>query len=881
MIRSAGLKWAILVVLAICLSPSAAAPAQSPKKIVVFPFETRTAAPAPDLQKIIHAEIITELLKSGSIRLTAPSEYAPLIENRKMDENLALSAGARVGADLAVLGSISRFGNILSIDARMLDVKTRRSLGSFFVQGPSGETPAPLARQLAERIVMASSGERKIAAVRITGNRKIEENAVLNVIRGAKGKFFSAADLTADIKAIYKMGYFTDVKATVDDVPEGKVITFILEEKPVISEIQVRGNRELETKDIEDAAAAKARQFLDMDRLQADAEKIRNLYAGKGFLNAEVKVETEKRGDRDALVVFNIIEGDRIYIKTITFEGNRAYTGKELKNMMETNEWGIFHFFTDSGVLKRDKLKEDINKLNAFYLNNGFIHAKVGEPEITNDKKWIYVKVPVSEGKRFRVGKVEIEGELPAAPVKDLREKLKITKEVHYDREAIMRDVDYLTQALNDEGFAYADVSPLTTPKEKEQVVDITYTMKKGEKVHFNRITISGNTKTRDKVIRRELGFAEGELYNRAKLKTSYMNLGRLRYFEEVDFQTEKGAEKDSMDVNIRVKEKPTGMFSIGAGYSAVDQAVISGQVVQSNLFGRGQSLGLNTALSANSSTYDIYFIEPWLFDIPLWSKYEIWHMDRAYDTYDLNSKGFGVTFGYPLWPSITGYLGYRLSMDTINNISTTASKYIKEQEGETITSSMTGTLLRDTTDDYIFPTMGSRNSISVEHAGTILQGNASYTKTVASSSWFFPIASDIIFGVRGRAGHLLEQEGKKVPVYSRFYLGGINSLRGLRSVGPIDPETKDVIGGLTMLNFNAEVVFPLVKNAGMKGVIFYDTGNTWESGYQLGDMRKTAGTGIRWYSPIGPLRLEWGYVLDRKDDEPASRWEFTIGFFM
>jgi len=881
MVRSAGPKWAILIVLAILFSPSAAFTQQSPKKIVVFPFETRTAAPAPDLQKRVHAEIMTELLKSGSIRVAAPAEYAPLIEARKMDEKLALSTGEKIKADLAVIGSISRFGRSLSIDAKILDVQSRRSIGNIFVQGLASDTAAPLTKQLADRIVTASSGERKIAGIRITGNRKIEENAVLNVLRSAKGKFFSAADLTADIKSIYKMGYFNDVKASVDETPEGKVITFVLEEKPVISEIQVRGNKAVETKEIEDAAAAKARQFLDMDKLQADAEKIRNLYAGKGFLNAEVKIETEKRGDRDVLVAFNIVENDRIFIKTISFEGNQAYTDKELKNMMETNEWGIFHFFTDSGVLKRDKLKEDINKLNAFYLNNGFIHAKVGDPEITNDKKWIYVKVPVSEGRRFRVGQVEIQGELPSVPMKELKEKLKISKEVHYDREAIMRDVDFLTQSLNDEGYAYADVNPQTNPKEREQVVDITYHMKKGEKVHFNRITISGNTKTRDKVIRRELGFSEGELYNRGKLKTSYMNLNRLRYFEEVDFQTEKGAEKDSMDVNIRVKERPTGMFSIGAGYSAVDAAVVSGQVVQSNLFGRGQSLGLNAALSARSSTYDLYFIEPWLFDIPLWSKYELWHLDRAYDTYDLNSKGFGATLGYPIWNRVTGYLGYRLSMDTINNIATTASTYIKRQEGEITTSSMTATLVRDTTDDYMFPTTGTKNSISVEHTGTILMGDTSYTKSIASSSWFYPLVSDVIFGIRGRAGYLLEHEGKDVPVYSRFYLGGINSIRGLKDVGPIDPETKDVIGGLTMLNFNAEIVFPLVKNAGMKGVVFFDTGNAWESGYHPGDMRKTAGTGIRWYSPIGPLRLEWGYVLDRKDDEPASRWEFTIGFFM
>jgi len=445
-----------------------------------------------------------------------------------------------------------------------------------------------------------------------------------------------------------------------------------------------------------------------------------------------------------------------------------------------------------------------------------------------------------------------------------------------------MKDIDYLTQACNDEGYAGADVIPRTEPREATQTVDVTYIINKANLVYFNRINITGNTKTRDKVIRRQLSVVEGDLYSRTKLKDSYLALNRLRYFEEIDFQSEKGPAENLTDINIRVKEKQTGVFSIGAGYSASDHAIVTAQVSQQNLFGRGQTLSLKANIGSISQYYDISFIEPWLFDMPLWSKLNLWNYYHEYDSYNLYTKGFGATLGYPIWrPYVTAYVGYRLSLDDVRDVLDTASYYIKKQAGETTSSGVSLNITRDSTNDPIFPSIGSKNSASVEYTGGPLQGDVSYTRYGASSAWFFPLPLDTVIGLRGRIGYMEANEGKEIPIYERYVLGGINSLRGLRDVGPKDPETGDVIGGRTMLNFNVDFIFPLIKNAGMKGVLFFDTGNTWENDYDLGDMRRTAGVGIRWYSPIGPLRLEWGYVLDRKDDESPSRWEFTIGMFM
>ena len=867
----------------IILRPIPGTAAENIKQVALFPFDVHSTSleKAADLQEAIYQGVVRELLKLKTIRLVEREQITAATKGKRLNDALTIEVGKKAGASYAVSGSVSEFGDRISVDVRLIDVREGKALPGVFVQGRGRENLDAILAQLRADILIRIASDERIVRVEFKGNRKIEANAINQVLKSAPGSILTDADLSADIKAIFKMGYFDDVTAEVTDVAEGKVITFLVEEKPLIIEIRIQGNKALKKDDIEGAMSVRNRQTVNPEKLKTDMEKIKALYDGKGFYNAEIRYTIEKAGERDVQIIVSIVENEKLFIRSISFEGNRTFTAKELKNMMTTNEWGIFHFFTDSGLLKKDQLKQDVGKLNAFYLNNGFINAQIGEPVITYDRDGILVKIPISEGKQFRVGKVAITGDELTTSRVDLLAKLQIRKKDFYDREAIMKDMDALTQACNDEGYASADVVPRTEPQEKTQTVDVTYEINKAKLVYFNRINITGNNKTRDKVIRRQLSVVEGDLYSRTKLKNSYMALNQLRYFEEIDFQSEKGPDETLTDVNIHVKERSTGIFSIGAGYSAMDHAVVSAQVSQQNLFGRGQILSLRASIGGSSTLYDISFTEPWLFDMPLWSKFDLWNLYREYDTYNLDSKGFGAIFGYPLWPYMTGYVGYRLSLDNVKDILDTASYYTKKQAGETMSSGVTFTLTRDTTDDAMFPSTGSKNSASVEYTGGPLLGDVTYTRYGATSAWFFPLPLDTVIGVRGRIGYMQPNEGKEVPIFERYYLGGINSLRGLREVGPKDPATGDVIGGLTMLNFNADYIFPLIKNAGMKGVLFFDTGNSWESGYHIGDMRRTAGVGVRWYSPIGPLRLEWGYVLDKKESESPSRWEFTIGMFM
>jgi len=855
--------------------------AEDAKKIAVFPFEIHSKSDVLPLKSQITDRLTTELSKAEYIRVINKDAFLSLLEGEQIDRELAFVIGKKISADFVVMGSLTRLGNLISVDVTVADVKDRKTISGIFAGGTGKESIGAIAAKLTDKILLRIFVKQTIKKIEFKGNHRVESGAIYNVLKSEKGKLLSERKLSSDIKAIYKMGYFSDVKVEVSDAPGGKIITFILQEKPLISRIEIRGNDDIDKDDIEGVMTVKPKQILNLKEVKSDVENIKTLYHDKGYLNANVSYKIEKTGNKGTRVIFNITENKKLRIEKISFEGNKTYTDDELKDMMEVTEKGFFHFFSDSGLLKMSKLKQDINKLKAFYHNNGYINAQIGEPEITHDKKGIYIKITVMEGKQFQVGKVGITGDMLSVPRADLLEKLHINKKDYFDRESIMKDIDLLSEACNNEGYAYANVTPETITREKDQKVDVIYHIDKGNIVYFNRISITGNTKTRDKVIRRELAVVEGDLYSREKLKKSYMNLTRLSYFEEINFQTEKGSETNLTDVNIQVKEKPTGMFSVGAGYSAADKAVIMAQVAQRNLFGRGQTLSLSAYLGSETKNYELSFTEPWLFDMPLWSKFDFWNTEKDYDSYDLSTKGFTTTLGYPLWEYVKGYIGYSFSTNDVRNIDEDASRWIKEQEGEITSSGITVTLSRNTSNNFMFPTKGSKNKVSIEYTGGILQGDTSFTKYTGSSTWFFPLPLDNVFAVKGRAGFMHKNEDTKIPIYERFFLGGMNSLRGLRNVGPKFPDSDDVMGGKTMLCFNFEFIFPLLKKAGMKGVLFYDTGNAWENGYHLDDMRRTAGAGIRWYSPIGPLRLEWGHVLDRKDDESASRWEFTIGMMM
>lgn len=850
------------------------------KKIIVMPFEIYSNQDKNSIRESCYKNLSEELKKEKNVEIIPADEF--LKNYVKIDEEKAINHAKSAGADILIMGNLTQFGESLNIDAKIIDVGKGKLLSTASAQGKGLANIGAVAAQLKTGILSGAGLVQKIAAVEIQGNRKINASAIITKIKSKKGGIFSDADVAEDIKTIFKMGFFLDVMAEATSTPEGKIITFTVQEKGLVSEIRINGNKALSKEDILETLTIKTRQNLNQEQLKTDIQKIKVLYDNKGYYNAEIKDTVEQDGEKDFRVILDIKENDRLYIKSITFEGNEAFSSKELKNMMSTSEHGILSFITDSGLLKREQLKQDIGKLNAYYFNNGFINSQFGEPEITTDKKGIYVKIRIKEGKRFKIDKVEISGDLLEKSREELQKSFKLKKGDNYSREAIVKDIDFLTQACNDEGYANADVNPKVTTRENEQLVDVDFQISKGNPVYISHINISGNNITRDKVIRRQLEVIEGDLYSSSKLKSSYANLNRLRYFEEVDFQTEKGLDKNKMDINIRVKEKSTGMFMVGAGYSASDKLITMAQITQQNFLGYGQILSLKASLGSTSNNFNVSFTEPWLFDIPLWCKLDFWKYKTEYDYYDLDTRGAGITFGYPVWEKIVGYLGYKYYVDDISDVLSSATEGIKRQEGTTAISAATVSFSRDTTDDYIFPSKGTKSSIAVTYAGGPLQGDAEYVQYNGSLFAYFPLPLGVVFSAKGRIGYI-DGKDEEIPVSTRYVLGGINSLRGFRYVGPESGGTSNVIGGTSMLVFNAELIFPFIKDSGMKIAAFYDAGNSWNNRYYLDDLCQSVGVGLRWYSPLGPLRLEYGHIIDRRglDDDSSGRWEFTIGMPM
>jgi len=860
------------------------AQAQEVKKITVLPFEIYSKENKAAIQESLYRKMLAELQKEKQLRVVPADSF--LRSQVKIDERRAVDAGRSLMADFVVMGSLTQLGESISVDAKVINVRSGRTLSPIFVQAKGLESLNDVAEQLKTDVLVQTGLVEKIVKVEISGNNKIETAAIIQQIKSKEGSPYTEANITADIKTIFKMGFFLDVSASATDTPEGKIVTFTVVERGLITDIQIKGNKKLSKSDIMEALTIKTRENLNREKIKSDIVKIKSLYDAKGYYNAEIIDEVEQDGQKDYRVILNITENDKIYIKKINFEGNEAFSTKELKKMMTTAEKGILSFFDDKGILNRDQLKQDVGKIHSHYFNSGFINAQISEPDVTFDKKGLYVNIQIQEGKRYKFGAIAISGDPLKKAYGDLFASLKIKEGDYYNREKLVKDIDVLIQACNDEGYAYADVNPKIDIQDEKQLVNVDYQIIKGELIFINRISISGNTITRDKVIRRQLSVVEGDLYSSTKLKESYASLNRLRYFEEVDFQTEKGAERDKMNINVRVKEKNTGMFMIGAGYSAAEKAVIMAQISQNNFLGYGQQLSLKASLGSSTNNYELSFIEPWLFDIPLWSKANVWKYTAEYDSYELDTYGFGLTFGYPLWEKIVGYVGYSFSSnDIIIKDLTTAPANIKKQEGERTTSAVTLSFVRDTTDDAMLPTKGTRANVSVMYAG--LGGDVKLVKYSAGLSAYFPLFWDMVFITKGRMGYIqnLDDSIDRIPIYEKYVLGGITTIRGMRYIGPINGGTSDVEGGTTMMLFNLELVFPLIKNAGMMGAVFYDAGNAWNYGgaYKFDDLRQSVGAGIRWYSPIGPLRLEYGYPIDNKglSGNDGGRWEFTIGMFM
>ncbi len=785
------------------------------------------------------------------------------------------------GFDYVAVGSLTMIGDQISVDMRVFDVLAPANPHSTYKEGVSlSEIDLVLEGTLVD-ILGFTSRNVIVASIAPDGNERIDSGAILRKISTKPGDFYSPETLRQDLKAVFSMGYFDNVEIEVNDSPTGKEVIFRVLEKPLISNITFTGTDEISEQDVSDAANIQPNTILNPSKLNEAIKRVKELYKSKGYYNTRAAAKLSYPTPQSAEVRFVIKEGEKMSIAEIKFVGNTTFDDGDLQDVIQTSSWNWLSWITEAGILKMDVLQQDAARLGAFYNNHGFIEARIGTPQVEDKDGDLYVTFVIEEGPRYRVGTVEIEGDLIEDKDK-LISMLQIRQEPFLNRKVLRDDSLKLTDLYAEQGYAFAEVNPKINKSTEGKRVNITFSVDKASLVYFNRIEIRGNTRTRDNVIRRDLTVKEGGVFDSRAVRTSTQRLQRLGYFEEVTVTPQPTMNEDQMNVLVDVKEKSTGQFSIGAGYSSSDKLMVMGEISEDNFMGLGTRLSLSASLSAVTNRFNLSYTDPRIFDSNVSAGIDAFNWEREYDDYTKDSWGGGLRFGHHLWERWRIFYGYTWSDTTLSDISENASDYLLRSADINITSSVRLSISRDTRNRVFNTSSGSKNLLSVKYAGGVLGGDAAFTKLEGSTSWFFPMPFSTVFHAKAAAGQAFENEDNKLPVYENFYLGGMNSIRGFKSasISPLDPQNGEKYGGDKMWYSNLEVTFPLLTDAGLFGVVFTDFGNVYAEyeDWDFGEIKKSAGIGVNWLSPMGPLRLIWGYNLDKKDGDEDANWDFAMG---
>jgi outer membrane protein insertion porin family len=718
-----------------------------------------------------------------------------------------------------------------------------------------------------------------IKDIAVQGNRRVQEAVILGRVTAKIGAPFVPTQLAEDIRKIFALGFFDDVQLKVEDFEGGVKLVFVVVERPFIRDVLFVGNKKLDSTALQEKIDLKLGGVYNPVDVNRAAEKLKEHYESEGYFEVKITPDVQKLPDGDVTVTFRISEGRKISIEQIVIEGAHGLTPKEIKAVMATQER---EFYVLPGTVQRQKLEEDVDRILELYNDNGYVQARVESADIQVDREnaRAVVVIVVVEGPQFRVGGVDVTGN-SVLPVEEIRRRISLKPGDVYSRAKLRDSVKAITDLYSSIGRASADVAPTIAQDLANRRINLAFEITEGPEVYVERINIAGNTRSQEKILRREIPMAEGDLFTSQKLARARQKLVNLNYFDRVNATTAPGSAKDKIIVNIDVTEKPTGIFSIGGGYSSADGILGTLNLSQRNFLGRGWIVSLQLAGGANVQNGTISFTEPWLFDRPLSAGFDLFNNRRVFTDYTVNSLGGDVRLGHPIGDFSRWNAVYRVSQDKISDVAATASSNLLDQQGTHLTSLVGLSLARDTRDSIFETTRGTNSSIGLDVAGVGF--GEQWFRTVASVSYFHPAWRDHVIGTRLMGGYSLGWGNQPVPLFERFFLGGANSIRSFKAqeVSPKDSSGTRIGGNIELVG-NVEYTVPLFF--GIRAAVFLDVGNVWGpdiSGgqkFDITDLHWAGGLGFRWVSPFGPIRVDYGVNLNPGKGEPFGNFAFSVG---
>ncbi len=727
-----------------------------------------------------------------------------------------------------------------------------------------------------------------VAEVVISGNRRTESSLIDLNIETRQGDEYSPQTVKGDLKRIYKLDFFQQVLVDVKPVEGGLRVEFIVEENPILADLKLSGNDKLKEDDIKEAVAFREGRIVSLRKITEGRDIILDLASEKGLVGTEVEYEIEPRGDGVVDVVYRIDEGERKYIKEVELIGNSKIETKKIRKNMYSKPKYILSFITKRGLFKIEEIERDSDRIKAVYIDNGYLDIRVSEPGIRYDeeKDGYVVSFSIEEGVQYKVSTITFSGEL-AGDQDEIRPNLKLLPDSVFSSFVLQSDIGKITDFYGDKGYAFANVTPDVRLDKGNNLVSVDYSIEKGKEVYIRNINILDNTRTRDHVVRRELSLQEQSLYSVSKLRAARYEAARLGYFEEnIEVLTHRvEGTDDLLDVDVKVEERPTGFFSFGGGVSSVENFLFAGQIQESNLFGYGKTLSLDAQVGGVTKALSLNYRDPyflgtnWLLDISIYAH------DRDYRDFERAARGISLGVGRRIKRNFQVRVFQEFSQQDVHNVRGDALLVLSETE-RTIVSTGVG-LSWDTRNNYLDPTKGFLLSTAVEYAG-LFAGNTDFIKYNATAKSWIPFWKGTYFAAKANYGllHLIDA-GDDLVVEERFFLGGPNTLRGFRyrRVGPRRPTDTGgyvIIGGVQQVLASLDFVVPLSKTVGLKAVAFFDIGNAFdqdEFSLNPSNLRKDAGFGIRWISPLGPMKLDIGFPIgERLRDEEKYEVQFTIG---